>query len=172
MRKFEDEKPEEQVEETVTETTEEETPDMHAQFVSLLVDMGLSAEQAEAIHQMAMDMTENTQSETNKVEASRKRRPMGAGKKRKYGAKRRGRFSEESAPRRREMSTEQMERVIARQRRMLSKLRRELSELQNGPAAPAPNTAPQKNTSYEQFSVPTEGTAMDRATAIMNQYLK
>ena len=72
------------VEETVEETTTEESaPDSHETFVNLLVDLGLSAEQAEAVHQMAMDLiaasegeiTEEVSTETTeKVEAARQRR--------------------------------------------------------------------------------------------------
>jgi hypothetical protein len=74
-RKFE----EEAVETPAEEVVEESTPDSHEQFVNLLVEMGLSAEQAEAVHEMAMKLVENgsseeTQTEETKVEASRQRR--------------------------------------------------------------------------------------------------
>lgn len=68
MRKFE-----EVVEET-TETTEtpvEETPTSSDQLVQILVDMGLSAEQAEAVQSMAQDLVNSGSGEEQKVEASR-----------------------------------------------------------------------------------------------------
>ena len=58
--KFEEEVVEETVEET---TTEESTPDSHETFVNILVEMGLSAEQAEAVHQMAMDLIDASEGE-------------------------------------------------------------------------------------------------------------
>jgi hypothetical protein len=44
------------VEETTDTVVEETAPDIHEQFVSILVNMGLSADQAEAVHQMALDL--------------------------------------------------------------------------------------------------------------------
>ena len=82
-RKFAEDEVVVEEETTVTEETVEESPDSHDQFVSILVDMGLSAEQAEAVHTMAMDLidagegeettTEEVKEEV-KVEASRQRR--------------------------------------------------------------------------------------------------
>lgn len=133
-RKFE----EETVETPVEEVQEESTPDSHEQFINILVEMGLSAEQAEAVHEMAMKLVENgssqeTQTEETKVEASRQRRAEFARRKRR-GYSRRG-FSEEGRerrPMRREMSREEMQmRRLARQNRML---RQQLSELGQQPA--------------------------------------
>ena len=82
-RKFAEDEVVVEEETTVTEETVEESPDSHDQFVSILVDMGLSAEQAEAVHTMAMDLidagegeetTTEEVSEEVKVEASRQRR--------------------------------------------------------------------------------------------------
>lgn len=75
-RKFEEEVVEESTT-TTEETTEESAPDSHDQFIAILTEMGLSAEQAEAIHQMAMDLIETApegSGEEQKVEASRMRR--------------------------------------------------------------------------------------------------
>lgn len=110
-RRFE----EEVVEETTTTTTEESTesaPDSHEQFIAILTEMGLSAEQAEAIHQMAMDLIESTGAESSgeeqKVEASRARRGsyrrggtrrMGSGGSRELGRGPRGRRRGMSAQR-------------------------------------------------------------------------
>ena len=62
------------VEETTTETTEESTPDSHDAFVNILVEMGLSAEQAEAIHQMSMDLLEAGTGETTEASEYRNHR--------------------------------------------------------------------------------------------------
>jgi len=134
-RKFD----EEAVETPAEEVQEESTPGSHEQFVNLLVEMGLSAEQAEAVHEMAMKLVENgtseeTKTEETKVEASRERRAEFARRKRrKYG--RRGRkMSEERAPQgRREMSREERRmRRLARENRML---RQQLSALGQQPAS-------------------------------------
>jgi hypothetical protein len=108
---------EEEVVEETTVTTEESTesaPDPHEQFVALLTEMGLSAEQAEAIHQMAMDLIESTGAESSgeeqKVEASRARRGAygrGGSRRMGHGGSRGGsRRMGGSAPRRRGMSAE------------------------------------------------------------------
>lgn len=147
-RKFE----EEVVEETTTETVSE-GPDTHEQFVTILVDMGLSAEQAEAVHSMAMDLisagdgetteTTETVSEETKVEARRARRGMG--KRRKY-ARRRG-MSEQ--PRGRKFGSddvseklERMERRMRRLSRQNRELREELSRNGARPAAQPLRNAP------------------------------
>lgn len=147
-RKFE----EEAVETPAEEVVEESTPDSHEQFVNLLVEMGLSAEQAEAVHEMAMKLVENgsseeTQTEETKVEASRQRRAEFARRKRAYG--RRGRkMSEERAPRREEMSREERRmRRLARENRML---RQQLSEMGQQPAS-----QPLRNRPQSQASTPT-----------------
>lgn len=147
-RKFE----EEVVEETTTETVSE-GPDTHEQFVTILVDMGLSAEQAEAVHSMAMDLinagdgetTETTEevSET-KVEARRARR--GKGKRGTYARRAMG----SDAPRGRRLSNEstseqldKLERRLRRLSRQNRELRQELSSMGSRPAARPLNNAPQ-----------------------------
>lgn len=146
-RKFE----EEAVETPAEEVVEESTPDSHEQFINILVEMGLSAEQAEAVHEMAMKLVENgsseetTTEETTKVEASRQRRAEFARRKRAYG--RRGRMmSEERAPRgRREMSREERRmRRLARENRML---RQQLSEMGQQPASQPLRNRPQSEAS-------------------------
>lgn len=134
-RKFE----EEAVETPAEEVVEESTPDSHEQFINILVEMGLSAEQAEAVHEMAMKLVENgsseeTTTEETKVEASRQRRAEFARRKRRGYARRGRKMSEERAPRgRREMSREERRmRRLARENRML---RQQLSELGQQPAS-------------------------------------
>jgi hypothetical protein len=133
-RKFE----EEAVETPAEEVVEESTPDSHEQFINILVEMGLSAEQAEAVHEMAMKLVENGTSEETteetKVEASRQRRAEFARRKRRGYARRGRMMSEERAPQgRREMSREERRmRRLARENRML---RQQLSELGQQPAS-------------------------------------
>ena len=129
---------EEAVETPAEEVVEESTPDSHEQFVNLLVEMGLSAEQAEAVHEMAMKLVENGTSEETteetKVEASRQRRAEFARRKRRGYGRRGRKMSEERAPRgRREMSREERRmRRLARENRML---REQLSEMGQQPAS-------------------------------------
>jgi len=133
-RKFE----EEAVETPAEEVQEESTPDSHEQFINILVEMGLSAEQAEAVHEMAMKLVENGTSkettEETKVEASRQRRAEFARRKRRGYGRRGRKMSEERAPRgRREMSREERRmRRLARENRML---RQQLSEMGQQPAS-------------------------------------
>lgn len=132
------------VEETVEETTTEESaPDSHETFVNILVDMGLSAEQAEAVHQMAMDLIDASEGEiteevstetTEKVEASRQRR---------------GRRSlRASQGRRKEFNKE------GREARMLSRLRRQNIELRKQLRAfgEQPATKPLRNAPFTEAS--------------------
>lgn len=162
-RKFE----EEVVEETTTESTEtvSEGPDTHEQFVSILVDMGLSAEQAEAVHSMAMDLinagegevTETTEvTEETKIEARRARSAARA---------RRSEYSRSESPRaerrgdrnvgRRLMSrneqVERMERRLTRLSRQNRELRSRLEEFGQRPAARPLNNRP-------HHEAPTAGT--------------
>ena len=145
--KFEEEVVEEKVEET---TVEESTPDSHETFVNILVDMGLSAEQAEAVHQMAMDLidagegevTEEVKEETKveeKVEASRQRR----GRRGRRGFKSEGRE----------------DRKIARLRRQNIELRKQLREFGQSPA-----TKPLRNAPFGEASEESN-TQMGKATA-------
>lgn len=129
---------------TVTEETVEESPDSHDQFVSILVDMGLSAEQAEAVHTMAMDLidagegeetTEEVKEEV-KVEASRQRRNRRS---------RRAEFSRgrSARPERRELSVEdKMEHRLNRLERSNRALRSQLREFGAAPATRGVRTAP------------------------------
>lgn len=159
-RKFE----EEAVETPAEEVVEESTPDSHEQFVNLLVGMGLSAEQAEAVHEMAMKLVENgtteePQSEEVKVEASRQRRAEFARRKRR-GYSRRGRMmSEERRPEgRREMSREERRmRRLARENRML---RQQLSEMGQQPASQPLRNRPEAKAA--QPTIEAAGTAKSR----------
>ncbi len=146
-------------EETTVEETVEESPDSHEAFVSILVDMGLSAEQAEAVHSMAMDLidaggseeiTEEVKEEV-KVEASRQRRSA------RSASPRRGRseFARSERSGRRQMSeAEQKEarqdRATRRLRRQNIELRKQLRELGASPAAQPMRHAP--NVKQENFS--------------------
>lgn len=160
-RKFE----EETVEAPVEEVQEESTPDSHEQFINLLVEMGLSAEQAEAVHEMAMNLAESgsseeTVTEETKVEASRSRRAEFARRKRRGYSRRK--MSEERGEgrraRRTEMSREEMRmRRLSRQNRML---RKQLEELGQQPAANPVRNRPQA--AAEQPTISAEGTAKSR----------
>jgi len=146
--KFEEEVVEEKVEET-TEVKEESTPDSHEAFINLLVDMGLSAEQAEAVHQMAMDLIDASEGEVveekeevekeEKVEMSRKRR----GRRGRRGFKSEGREG----------------RKIARLRRQNIELRKQLREFGQSPA-----TKPLRNAPFGEVSEESN-TTMGKATA-------
>lgn len=157
---------EEVVEETVEETTvEESAPDSHEAFINILVEMGLSAEQAEAVHQMAMDLieagegevTEEVKEETKveeKVEASRQRRGR---KKGRYSKGRRG------------LSAEGREgRKIARLRRQNIELRKQLREFGQSPA-----TKPLRNAPFGEVEDKTAehsmGKAASQAFAMINK---
>ena len=134
------------VEETVEETTvEESAPDSHETFVNILVDMGLSAEQAEAVHQMAMDLIEASEGEiteevstetTEKVEASRQR-PGRRNLSRKPSQARNSRS-------RRGLSEDIREaRMVSRLRRQNIELRKQLREFGASPATRPLRNAPQ-----------------------------
>ena len=184
MRKFAEE--EEVVQET-TETVEEGAPDAHGQFVQLLEDMGLSAEQAEAIHQMAMDLVNNAPeeggNEGERVEASRHgrrrsysgrpgRKRMGMKPKRRgMSAEGRGRNGRPEGRRdfgRRQFSdVERLERTVARQRRQLSKMREQLEQLGQQPGATKLSTAPNVNTQAISPGVPQGGDAKSRVFEMM-----
>lgn len=143
-RKFAEDEVVVEEETTVTEETVEESPDSHDQFVSILVDMGLSAEQAEAVHTMAMDLIDAGEgeeiteevSEEVKVEASRQRRNRRS---------RRAEFSRgrSQRPMRRELSaTEEMEQRLNRLERSNRALRSQLREFGAAPATRGVRTAP------------------------------
>ena len=132
-------------EETMQEEEVTESPNSHEQFVNLLVDMGLSAEQAEAVHEMAMELVDAGNGETqaqeevkedNKVETSRQRRPRRA-------VRRRGEFNRNDRPQRRELSNEeQMERRMRRLARQNREMRKQLQEFGAAPAARPLRNAP------------------------------
>ena len=158
-RKFE----EETVETPVEEVQEESTPDSHEQFINILVEMGLSAEQAEAVHEMAMNLAEGSSEETvteeTKVEASRSRRAEFARRKRRgYSRRKMSEERGERPARRTEMSREEMRmRRLSRQNRML---RQQLQELGQQPAANPVRNRPQAKA--EQPTISAEGTAKSR----------
>ena len=178
IRKFmeEEEKEDYKVEEEETLVEEEvaESPDSHEQFVNLLVEMGLSAEQAEAVHEMAMELADagngETQSqeevkEDNKVEASRQRRPRRA-------IRRRGEFNRNERPQRRELSKEeQMERRMRRLSRQNREMRKQLREFGAAPAARplrnAPTVTQENSPAFKALPKSTQA-AMD----LINQYQK
>jgi hypothetical protein len=184
-RKFE----EEVVEETTTTetTTEESAPDSHQQFITILTEMGLSAEQAEAIHQMAMDLIESApegSGEEQKVEASRMRRRSyssgradrmgrhGGRRRMGRGASRRGMGSRRSMSRmeprggRRMMSADRMERQMRQQRRQIRELRAQLRELGAQPGSTNVRTAPQAQFS-NQPAVPVGNSAKERVMSML-----
>ena len=178
IRKFmeEEEKEDYKVEEEETLVEEEvaESPDSHEQFVNLLVEMGLSAEQAEAVHEMAMELADagngETQSqeevkEDNKVEASRQRRPRRA-------MRRRGEFNRNDRRQRRELSKEQqMERRMRRLSRQNREMRKQLREFGAAPAARplrnAPTVTQENSPAFKALPKSTQA-AMD----LINQYQK
>ena len=152
-RKFEEEEVVEETTTDVTEETVEESPDQHDQFVTILVDMGLSAEQAEAVHSMAMDLIDAGGSEEiteevtteEKIEASRQRRARRS--TRSEGG--RSEMSREGRSTRRQMSEQDMneareQRSIRRLRRQNIELRKQLRELGASPAAPGLRNAPKQ----------------------------
>ncbi len=179
IKKFmeEEEKEDYMVEEEETMQQEEEvteSPDSHEQFVNLLVDMGLSAEQAEAVHEMAMELADAGNGETQtqeevkedkKVETSRQRRPRRA-------MRRRGDFKRSERSERREMSSEQkMERRLQRLERQNRSLRNQLREFGAAPAARPLRNAPtvtQENAPGFKALPKSTQAAMD----LINQYQK
>jgi len=187
---------EEVVEETTTEeTVEEGGPDAHGQFVQLLEDMGLSAEQAEAIHQMAMDLVNNAPAEGSnegeRVEASRARRRNYSGRSGRSGrpgrskmggSRRRGMSRSERPVGRREFSrnlggrrefsdVERLERTVARQRRQLAKMQEQLEGMGQRPGSDRLNSAPNVNlTQQAQFTAP-QGSVKARVFEMMKSAL-
>tara|TARA_R100000900_G_scaffold134437_2_gene111691 strand:- start:6658 stop:7185 length:528 start_codon:yes stop_codon:yes gene_type:complete len=167
--KFEEEVVEEEKVEETTEVKEESAPDSHEAFVNILVDMGLSAEQAEAVHQMAMDLIEASEGEVveekvteevkeeEKVEMSRRsRRGMRKGKKR---------YSKS----RREMSSEELsDRKIARLRRQNIELRKQLREFGQSPATKPLRNAPFGNSEEDS----TQHTMGKKASQAFNMISK
>tara|TARA_R110000824_G_C15188240_1_gene674462 strand:- start:1067 stop:1576 length:510 start_codon:yes stop_codon:yes gene_type:complete len=136
------------VEETKEAVVEESTPDSHEQFVNLLVDMGLTAEQSEAVHQMALDLidagdgaeaTEEVVEEVEKVEASRlsrRRRAMARAKANRGGSRGRKNFKSEGRE----------ARTLGRLRKQNIELRKQLREFGELPAAKPLRNAPTSET--------------------------
>jgi len=130
---------------TVTEETVEERPDSHDQFVSILVDMGLSAEQAEAVHTMAMDLIDAGEGEETTEEVKQEVK-VEASSQRRNRRNRRAEFARErrsERPMRRELSAEdKMEQRLNRLERSNRALRSQLREFGAAPAARGVRTAP------------------------------
>tara|TARA_R110000822_G_scaffold143677_1_gene282069 strand:- start:5056 stop:5607 length:552 start_codon:yes stop_codon:yes gene_type:complete len=180
-RKFEEEEVVEETTTDVTEETVEESPDQHDQFVTILVDMGLSAEQAEAVHSMAMDLIDAGGSEEiteevtteEKIEASRQRRA----RRSTPSQGRRSEMSREGRSNRRqlsegEMKTQREQRSMRRLRRQNIELRQQLRELGAAPAAPGLRNAP--NMKQENLSSPnkTLNKGTSAALDMINNYGK
>lgn len=145
MKRYFEEVPAEE-QEVVAETTEESTPDSHEQFINILVEMGLSAEQAEAVHSMAMDLinagAEAPAAEETKEELSRarrrrfaRRRAVSAGR-REMGYNKKPRRPKRSAFNRagRNQNEVMMSRLRA-QRKQIMELKKQLVELGQQPSA-------------------------------------
>lgn len=182
-RKFEEEVVEETTD-TVTEGT-----DSHDQFVSLLVDMGLNAEQAEAVHSMAMDLVNAGDGETTekteqvneeKIEAGRHSR-RGMGRKKEYSRRGRasmGRNERMGSRRRRSMSREssgdeRMERRMRRLARQNRELRSQLQELGARPAARPLSNRPTESAPAQNFGTANSLTkSTQQALDMINSFKK
>lgn len=177
------------------ETTEESAPDSQTQFVQLLTDMGLSAEQAEAVYQMAQDLVNAGGAEQPaKTEASRIRRARMARRERMlYGTNGRANFSSEGRTLRdrrmaersvreerfsrserparfaRQERTDLSSRVISRQRQQIQQLRQELAAMGKRPDAQKLSRAPQ--VANQNISIPTEGSVKDRVMNSLKNWL-
>lgn len=193
----EEEKPKEGETETTTEEGgEESTPDSHEQLVNTLVEMGLSADQAEAVHQMALDLInaggsqEGEATQTEMSRARRRRRAMARrrarggrtamsarrrparGARRPMGERqfsaspRRGR---RPAPRgRREMGADnRTQMMLRRQRREIAELKSQLQQLGAQPAA-RPERA-RGNFSTQPQVMPSQGNVLDRVKSFISQ---
>ena len=175
----------EETAETSETTTEESAPDSQSQFVQLLTDMGLSAEQAEAVFQMAQDLVNAGGGEQpQKTEASRLRRErefQRARRERQLSRERRFRL-EERMPMpqsRRELSregrrgaegrTDLSANVIRRQRATIVELRKQLAQMGAAPAAQKLSRAPQGRNA--QVAIPQEGDAKSRVFAALKNWL-
>ena len=159
-------------------------------LVEALTAMGLSAEQAEAVHQMAMDLIESAPAEApaeeaTAVEASRQRgrarmsrgrksRMSGRGSRSRMSSRGRSRFSaerRETRGRRAEMSRE--ERQIARQRRQIAKMKREMNAMGKAPAAQKLSANPYKANPIALGSLKAEGSSVkERVSNMMKTLLK
>lgn len=194
-RKFEEEVKDQTTDTTTEEGGEESTPDSHEQFVNILTEMGLSADQAEAVHQMAMDLVnaggaqEGDAQETQMARARRRaamsRRARGARSPRREfsrgvargesrGARPMGRrFSESPRGRRplsarsRQMGASNMEAQLRRQRREIVELKRQLREFGAQPAARPARARENFNTQPKAMS--TGGNVLDRVKSFINK---
>lgn len=177
------------------ETTEKSAPDSQTQFVQLLTDMGLSAEQAEAVYQMAQDLVNAGGAEQPaKTEASRIRRARMARRERMlYGTNGRAKFSSEGRTLRdrrmaersvreerfsrserparfaRQERTDLSSRVISRQRQQIQQLRQELAAMGKRPDAQKLSRAPQ--VANQNISIPTEGSVKERVFNSLKNWL-
>lgn len=185
-------------------------PDHAAALVEALTAMGLSAEQAEAVHTMAMDLIEAAPAEAApseevvEVEASRQRKRMSRGRRSgraRMSHKRKHRYSREDRVRSRlsEMSEERGTRserparpsrgqrptrsrrglsaernTIARQRRQIAEMRKELAAVNNAPAARKLSNNPLKEKANNALPVaPFHGSPKERAFEMMkNMFTK
>ena len=173
----------EETAETSETTTEESAPDSQSQFVQLLTDMGLSAEQAEAVFQMAQDLVNAGGGEQpQKTEASRLRRErefQRARRERQLSRERRFRREERMPQSRRELSregrrgsegrTDLSANVIRRQRATIVELRKQLAQMGAAPAAQKLSRAPQGRNA--QVAIPQEGDAKSRVFAALKIWL-
>lgn len=176
-------------------TTEESAPDSQTQFVQLLTDMGLSADQAEAVYQMAQDLVNAGGAEQPaKTEASRIRRARMARRERMlYGTNGRANFSSEGRTLRdrrmaersvreerfsrserparfaRQERTDLSSRVISRQRQQIQQLRQELAAMGKRPDAQKLSRAPQ--VANQNISIPTEGSVKERVFNSLKNWL-
>jgi len=180
-RKFEEEV-KDQTEETTTEEVveEESTPDSHEQFVNILTEMGLSADQAEAVHQMAMDLVNAggaQEGDAQETQMARARRRRAMARRRANMSRRpaRGQRSEFSGRRpvrgevrgRRDFGTtdNRTQMMLRRQRREIMELKRQLKEFGAQPAARPERTRGEFNT--EVKAMPTQGNVLDRVKSFM-----
>lgn len=159
-------------------------------LVEALTAMGLNAEQAEAVHQMAMDLVSaapaEAPAEATEVEASRQRKSrMGRGRRSKMGRGRRSRYSRMSREDRAEFRkrrsarkgrTERTEmsgerNTIARQRRQIALMRKQLEELGSAPAAQKLSAAPNKTAPVASGALQAEGNSVKERVSNMVQKL-
>lgn len=185
-RRFEEE-PTKEAEVAEATTEESEAPDSHEQFVSILVEMGLSAEQAEAVHQMAMDLVNAGQepaTEEAKTEMSRRRarRALSRG----YGRPRRPRREEmgrrelsarpmrsgRPAPRsRQELSQQRTQVMLRRQRQRIVELEAQLAQLGQAPAARPLSNAPKQFGRNVKPEMPKTGSPKDRVMQALQNFI-
>lgn len=161
----------------------EAAADPKAKLVEALTAMGLNAEQAEAVYTMAQDLVSaggEAPAEAVAVEASRQRRArraefarrrarlsrsgqrrrLSSGRSVQGASMRNGRNALSRRPRRSEMSAEA--RVIARQRRQIAEMKRELSAKNNAPAARKLSNNPIKGGSAAHKATFSGGSAKER----------